>query len=80
MYAFLPDDRRLDLCVSFVMQIELRQLSLDKVIVAWRLATFTNKAALNTNYWSVPICSPGYTYTLKTEVLKYNTLRVLHSI
>ena len=52
MYSFLPDDWRLDLCVSFVLKMELRQLSLDKVVVAWRLAKFTNKAALNTNnYW-----------------------------
>ena len=40
------------LFVCFVLEMELRQLSLYKVVVAWRLAKFTNiKAALNTNYW-----------------------------
>ncbi len=51
MYYFLPDDWRLALCVSFVFKMELRQMSLDKVVVAWHLTKFTNKAALKTNYW-----------------------------
>ena len=48
MYSFLPDDWRLALYVSFVLKMELRQLSLDKVVVAWRLTKFI---LLNTNYW-----------------------------
>ena len=31
MYAVLPDGWRLALCVGFVLEMELRQLSLDKV-------------------------------------------------
>ena len=34
MYSFLPDDWHLALCASFVLKIELRKLSLDKVVVA----------------------------------------------